>query len=105
MPINFSPTPPAASATPGVPVSDHPSAPPYPAPGDEKATYLAYYRFWIGVIRSVLADNTVPDAHYSYRGQALSRWSHPDLRSELTAMQSSLHLMDTGLLYLTREYE
>ena len=106
MPIEFNPTPPAdTSVTPGVPASDHPLAPPYPVPGDEKAKYVAYYRFWIGVIRSVLGDNTVPDRQYSYRGQALSRWSHPDLRNELTAMQSSLHLIETGNLYLSREYE
>ena len=105
MPIAFNPIPPADTATSGVPASDHPAAPPYPVPGDEQAQYLAYYRFWIGVIRSVLADNTVPDRQYSYRGQALSRWSHPDLRAELTAMQSSLHLIETGQLYLTREYE
>ena len=116
MPITFAPQPPDTGGTPdtgggmtgsvpGVPASDHPDAPPYPVPGDDAAAYRAYYRFWIGVIRSCLADNTVPDRQYSYRGQALSRWSHPDLRAELTAMQTSLHQMDTGRIYVSREYE
>ena len=92
-------------SVPGVPASDHPMAPPYPVADDPPAVYRAYYQFWIGVIRSCLADNSVPDRQYSYRGQALSRWSHADLRGELTSMQASVHLIDTGRIYVSREYE
>lgn len=111
MPISFDPNPPGGGGTtpggntPGIPPSDHPDAPPYPVPGNDKAAYLAYYRFWISVIRSVIADNSVPDRQYSYRGQALSRWSFPDLRRELTEMQLDLHLLETGQRYIGREYE